>query len=377
MRIKGNLILPDGIRHGIVEFTEYIEGIYENGSAEIDFGDSFIGPGFIDIHFHGGMGESFNRCNNAGLKKILDYCVCHGTTSCLAGITTDEENAISKAVMKIKSYMKSGQNRKDKTAEVLGVHLEGPFLNPDMCGGMDPSKIVPANLPLFKKWENSGVIKLITIAPEMPGAGELIDYITQKKSCTISAGHTKAEYEQMQRVIENGVTHITHFYNAMTGFHHRKPGVAGAGIFSDATLELITDDIHVHPIMCKLVLKLKDPNKVCLVTDSVASAGLSNGEHMVDGRPVLVKGGSITLKSGVLAGSAHTMDRAVKNTTRFVDLHTAWMMASKTPAKEIGVLSERGELKVGNIADFAVLDNNLLPVATFIKGGQVWKSEEG
>jgi len=373
MRIKGNLVFPDEVRRGVIEFSEQIEGIYEDGAADLDFGDAFIGPGLIDVHFHGAMGENFNESDESGTKKILEYCLRHGTTSCLAGITTDTVECMSAAVVKIAAYMKSHKPG-GAFAELLGVHLEGPFLNPEVCGAMNPRLIIPAEIGLYQKWEDSGVVKMITLAPEQPGARELIAYIKSKDGCVVSAGHTNATYEQMREAALNGVSHVTHFYNAMTGLHHRQPGTAGGALFSDAALELITDDIHVHPAMCNLVYKLKKPEQVCLVTDSVAAAGLPDGEYEINSHTVFVSGGRNTLADGTLAGSSHTMDRAVKNTARFVPVNDAWTMASYTPAKELGLLGERGVLKPGNFADFAVLSETLLPEATFVRGKLAWKA---
>ena len=337
------------------------------------FGDSFVGPGFIDLHIHGAVGEGFNKCDEAGLRKILDYCACHGTTACLAGIMTDTVEATGKAVENISGYMKSSRNEDGTTAGLLGVYLEGPFLNPNVCGAMAPSLIIPADIGLFKQWEDSGVVRLITIAPEMPGARGLMEYVRSKGGCILSAGHTGAGYDEMLEAIGHGIGHITHFYNAMAGFHHRQPGAAAAGIFSDAVLELITDNVHVHPAMCKLVYMLKKRDQVCLITDSISTGGLPDGEYDVDGRTIYVKGGRNAFADGVLAGSSHTMDQAVKNTAGIVPVQDAWSMASYSPAKVLGLQHERGALKTENIADIAVLGSDLSPRATFIRGKMAWR----
>ena len=377
MKIKGTLVLKDGLqRDGIMEvekgvITAVYPAVKSSGKVDYDFTGHYVGPGFIDIHIHGALGKGFARCGSENYPLILDHCAAHGTTSVLAGIATSAKEVVDTALSSIKRYISDTQAKEAVTAKILGAHLEGPFLSPAVPGAMESSLIVPPSIAQYKQWEETGIVKMITIAPEVEGAKELIEYIFSKSCVIISAGHTKASYEQMNEAASWGVDHLTHFYNAMTGLKHREPGVAGAGLFNPAlTIELISDFIHVHPIMITLALRIKGINGICLVTDSVELAGMPNGVYR-DGNGVqrIVDDSKLTTATGALAGSSHTMDMAVHNLVACgAGVWEAWQMASHNPAKKLGLDDRLGVIIPGALADLAVLDDSLTCVAAAIEG---------
>ena len=259
----GSLVLPDGIlEQGVLGVeNERIEAVLRpdefDGAVDFDFGDSYVGPGFIDLHFHGCVGHEFTGGESAGFDKILAHCVKSGTTGVLAGIATAPFEKMKAATNMVQKYM-GEKNGCGRQAELIGVHLEGPFVNPTARGAMKPEWMLPPSVASYREFEESGVIRMITLAPELEGADDLIRYIAENSSVIVSAGHTRASCEQISRAAGFGVTHLTHLFNAMTGLHHRQPGAAGAGLFDDRlTVEIITDKIHVHPKMYELALKMK------------------------------------------------------------------------------------------------------------------------
>lgn len=380
IKIRGTLIYKDGMESdGVVEIENgVIAGAHpyskSDGRVDYDFSGQYIGPGFVDVHIHGANGADFVCGDGSAFKRILAYCAAHGTTSVLAALPASPANAIDAALAAIGCFMCEYEKEPLGCAAILGVHLEGPFINRDMPGAMDVDCILPPSLEQYRHWEKTGSLKMITLAPEVPGAREIIQYASRVPGMIVSAGHTKASYEEIVGAAGWGLNHLTHFYNAMTGLGHREPGAAGAGLFCpELTLELITDFIHVHPRMVALAWRIKGADSICLVTDSVELAGLPNGRYAdKKGAVKTMLDGKITTAGGTLAGSAHTLNRAVRNMTRCgAPIWEAWRMASYQPARKLKMEHIIGALKPGLRADLAVLDKDFLCTAAFIDGRKV------
>jgi N-acetylglucosamine-6-phosphate deacetylase len=250
------------------------------------------------------------------------------------------------------------------------VHLEGPYLNPDRCGAQDVRLIRRADREEALEFLDSGVIRLLALAPEYEENLWLIDECV-KRGITVSAAHTAASYEQMQTAAAHGVTQATHTFNAMTGLNHRQPGTVGAALtLPQISCELIADNIHVHPAVQKILLDVKSPSGVILITDAIRAAGLPEGEYMLDERSVSIQDGAVRLADGTLAGSILTMERALQNLCSATgrSLVELWVTSSLNAARAIGISSRKGSLEVGKDADLVLLDDSFQVHLTVVQG---------
>ncbi|MBO0961626.1 N-acetylglucosamine-6-phosphate deacetylase [Neobacillus sp. MM2021_6] len=335
-------------------------------------------PGFIDVHIHGVNGAD----TMDGTKEALDTMVAalpkEGTTSFLATTMTQEGKQIEKALENAGEYMQT-QPAYGK-AEILGLHLEGPFVNANKAGAQPIQHIVDPNLPLFKEWQqlSRGTIRLVTLAPEQPGGLEMIRYL-KDQGIIASIGHTDATFEQVNEAIEAGANHVTHLFNQMRGLHHREPGVVGAAFLrKELKAEIIVDGVHVHPEMVNLAFKNKQSDGLILITDSMRAKCLKNGMYDLGGQEVTVKDGKAVLADGTLAGSILKLGHAVKNILSYTgcSIEEAIEMASVNPAKQLNVFDRKGSIAVGKDADLVILDENLDVFMTFCRGKLSYKREE-
>jgi N-acetylglucosamine-6-phosphate deacetylase len=327
-------------------------------------------PGFIDLHVHGAMGHEVMDASPAGIEEMAQFYASHGVTSFLATTWTASREALIKALEVVEEM----QGRVRGGSTLLGVHLEGPYLHPARCGAQDVRLIRRAEREEALEFLKAGVIRLLALAPEFDENLWLIDECV-RRGITVSAAHTTANHEQMQRAVEHGVTHLTHSYNAMQPLGHRELGTIGAAMaFPQIRCELIADNIHVHPAAQKILVDVKTPSGVILVTDAIRAAGLQDGEYLLDERSVHIHEGAVRLPDGTLAGSVLTMERALQNVCAATGrpLEEMWVTSSLNAARAIGISSRKGSLEVGKAADLVLLDASFDVHLTITQGETVF-----
>lgn len=346
-------------------------GLY--GDNIIDAGGNYVSPGFVDIHIHGSSGFDTMDGTFEAINTISKSVAMHGTTSFLPTTMTEDKG-------KIKNAIKNVFDNKDRVegAEILGVHMEGPFINAKQKGAQDDKFILKPTVENFTEicGEYVNIVKLVTIAPEVDGALELIRYL-KEKNIIASVGHTDSTYDDVALGYKAGITHATHVFNAMKGFHHREVGTVGAVFDLDISAEVIADGIHsVFPAI-RALIRLKGKEKVNLITDAMMAANLRDGLYQLGGQDVYVKDGAARLKSGVLAGSTLTLDKAIKNILSNTDLSLpeSVALASYNNAKVIGVDDRKGLIKEGYDADIVIFDENIEIKKTIVGGKIVYEKK--
>jgi N-acetylglucosamine-6-phosphate deacetylase len=344
-----------------------------DGAETIDAGECVVAPGLIDLHCHGGMGFELGSGDEDSIAQVARYYASHGVTGFLAGLGSDRERTL-KSIAATVRY--ANGPRRASGAAVLGIHLEGPFIDPSHGGAFTPWSIAAPDLALFREYleAGEGFVKLVTLAPELPGVGPIIEEAVAR-GVVVSAGHSGATFAQMEAAVAAGVRNATHTFNAMRPFNHREPGIMGAALVDDRLMaEVIADGIHVHPASLKLLARAKGAERVCLVTDSVGAAGLPDGRYSFEGQEVFVADGSVRLADGTLAGSSLTMDQAVANMVAFgaANLEDALAMGSRNPARAIG-LNSKGRIEKGVDADLVALDRDMSVAWTMIGGELVYR----
>lgn len=375
------VVFPDSISEGMVLFSDRIKKIIKNNDDNIinekinqyqeiellDGSGSYLAPGFIDIHIHGVAGFDTMDASQEALSGIKQSLIQSGVTSFLATTMSMPVANIRNALNTVRDQMKN-EIIGSPGARIIGSHLEGPFLNKKYKGAQAEDNIVLPDIDLVKEFRD--VIKSVTVAPEVKGAEEFIMFLT-KHNIISSAGHTAANYDDIIRAQKWGLAHTTHLFNAMPGLHHRKPGIIGAVLTTDISVELIADFIHIHPAVLKLVLEAKDPDKIILVTDQMRAGSLNDGEYELGGQRVIVKDGAARLENGSLAGSVLRLDQAVRNIRKISDfpLNKIINMVTYNPAKLLGIEGEIGRIQEGKRADFVLL-NEKLEVREVYKDGQ-------
>ena len=339
----------------------------------VDFGDSVLVPGYVDIHMHGGAGLDLMRASVAELPRLGQFLVSHGVTGYFATTVAAPLDATCKALERLADAIESNEHADKSAAQArpLGIHLEGPFLSHKRRGVHPPEYLVEPTVPIFEKlWQAArGQVRMMTIAPEIPGAMEVIAEAARRNVC-VSIGHSDAELPVARQAVQAGAHHATHTFNAMRPLDHRNPGIIGEVLSNDAmTADIIIDGIHVSPEVVEIFLRAKGPERAVLITDAISAAGMPDGRYELGPIQVEVKNGKCTAGDS-LAGSVLTMDQAVRNVTRFSHwtLREAVRAATLNPAQAAGLSSSHGKLVAGAEATFVVLSPSGDVLKTIVGG---------
>jgi N-acetylglucosamine-6-phosphate deacetylase len=343
-------------------------------NRRIDARGSLLLPGFVDLHVHGAVGREVMDADPDGLREMARFYARHGVTAFLATTWTASRESIRRALEAVHEVM----GQVPGGATILGAHLEGPYLNPKKTGAQDVRLIRRADRGEALEFLDSGLVRLLALAPEFPENLWLIDECV-RRGITVSAAHTEAGLEELSVAVERGLRHVTHCYNAMRPLGHRDLGTVGAVMaLPQLNAELIADTIHVHPEAMKILVDVKQPSRVILVTDAIRGAGMPEGDYPIDERVVTIRDGAARLPDGTLAGSILTMDQALKNIVQASDrpLEEAWPMSSLNAARAIGVSARKGSLEAGKDADLVLLDEAFQVMLTVAEGEVVFESGE-
>jgi len=348
----------------------------ENASI-VDFGAATLAPGFVDIHIHGGAGLDVMCASQAELPRLNKFLAAHGVTgyfpTTVAAPLDQTCSALDRLADAIEAAESSAPNGDTAQARPLGIHLEGPFLSHKRRGVHPPDCLLPPTLATFERLRQAsrGHVRMITIAPEIPGAMEVITEAARRNVC-VSIGHSDAEFPVAQAAVQAGAHHATHTFNSMRPLDHRDPGII-AEVLTDRrmTADIIVDGIHVAPAVVKLFLQAKGEERAVLITDAISATGMPDGPYQLGPIQVDVKDGKCTA-DGKLAGSVLTMDRAIRNVTEFAgwSLQNAVRAATLNPARVVGVDQQHGFLAPGAEANFVVLGPNGEVQKTIVRGRQ-------
>ena len=346
------------------KIIDIVEDVILSDSDNIEIIDAkgaYVSAGFIDLHIHGSGGADVMDATPEALETLSTTLLQTGTTSFLATTMTMSTQDIEDALENIKNY------GADVTgAKIIGVHLEGPFINSSKHGAQDKNYVQEPNFNLIKNYMNE--VKMITLAPEVEGAEDFVKQMTKKYPHVIlSVGHSEVSYDDVMKSFKWGISHVTHLFNAMPSYHHRKPGLVGAVFDADVTCDIIADLVHTHPSTLELTQKLKG-DKLILITDAMRAGCMKSGSYDLGGRKVEVSEGKALLEDGTLAGSVLKMNDALYNMKKHTSMSLVEVIntVTKIPASKLNI--KKGELKVGYDADIVIFDENFDIVKTIVSG---------
>ena len=374
MRITGGEVFD--LEAGFVQRDVCTDGaLLSEASGDgqtLDASGCYVIPGLVDVHFHGYVGEDFSDATPEGLQKMADFELSQGVTYlCPAGMTLPEDQltAICQNAANHKAHTAGG-------AEVVGVHLEGPFLSTAKKGAQNGEFLHDPDVPMLKRLQDAaqGCVKLVTVAPEQPGAMEFIRAAVEM-GVTVSVGHTVADYDTAMAAFAAGASHATHLYNGMPSLHHRTPGVIAAAFDSPGVqAELICDGVHIHPAMVRLAFRLFGKERMILISDSLRAAGMPDGEYPFGGQMIEVHGNRATIAGHpeTLAGSVTSLMGCLRQAAAFgIPLADAVRACTYNPAQSIGIDGRAGTLDIGKEASLVLLDKSDLSIRKVLFRGTV------
>ena len=375
--INGKIVLPDSVvSDKALAFdtkTGKIVGLVDSipsGADVIDAAGNYVAPGLVDIHIHGYLGEDTCDAKPEGIKKMAFGVAKNGVTSFLPTTMTvakDEIIAALNAVRSVKEESKTWDG-----AEIIGVHAEGPFINPSKKGAQAEENILTPDADFII--ENADIITSVTLAPEMDKDHKCIKKLAAESNVLVSMGHTDASFDAAMSAARDGVNHATHLFNAMSALAHRNPGVVGAALASDnVSVEVIADTFHINPGLYSIIAKVKG-DKMVIITDCTRAGGMPDGEYSLGGQPIFLKGIECRLADGTIAGSVLKLNDGVRNVLAHTSLpvNEVFKMASLNPAAAIHCDGRIGSLEVGKDADIIIADENISIVRTIKKGRTIY-----
>lgn len=369
--INGRIVLRDRIVDGaVLLYDEKIRGISQTvpeGAEIIDACGGYVAPGLIDLHIHGYLGKDVCDGDPESIRTIASGIVANGVTGFLPTTMTVDMKVIRRALEVCRDLKE--ESKSWNGAAILGCHAEGPFINAKKKGAQDEKYILKPDAAFVKEYAD--IIKEITLAPETDDDFAAIREIAADTDVLVSMGHTDADYDTAFRATENGVRHATHLFNAMTALAHRNPGVVGAAMNTDVSVELIVDTFHVNPALYPIVAALKG-DKLCFITDCLPAGGLPEGQYTLGGQVFVSKGIECRLLDGTIAGSILRLNKGVWNVYTNSDLPLWYCVAcaSLHPAAALGIDSAKGSIEVGKDADIIITDGEF-NVKKTIMGGTV------
>ncbi len=378
-------MLPDRIldRKALL-FNRRILGVIDEDKAPsgpdveiIDAGGLYVTPGLIDVHSHGCAGEDATTSDGEGIRKMCRFVVENGVTSWLPTLVTSPLDMMSLAFERFRAQREESRGSEEDWggAEILGVNMEGPFINPVRKGAHLPEYIKAPDADYALRYKD--IIVLLTIAPEMEGGMEFVRRIVEESDIRLAMGHTAGTYDEAVAAFDAGVSEVTHLFNAMTGIHHRDPGTAGAALARhNVYCELIADTFHIHKGLFQLVADAKK-DRLVLITDSLRATGLPDGEYDSGGQRVRVEGIRCLLPNGTIAGSVLRLNQGVRNLYENTDLpfEKAVAAASLNPARAIGVENRKGSIEPGKDADLVLMDSKCNVYKTFVRGVKCYEKQ--
>jgi N-acetylglucosamine-6-phosphate deacetylase len=368
--LSGPTVLPDAtigeatlqVEQGVI--TRVVPGL--DSSADL-VPRGYIAPGFVDLQVNGAYGLDFTT-DGGSVAEVAARLPETGVTSFLPTLITSPFEDYSEQVGNVRRASLDATG-----AKVLGIHLEGPYLNPVKCGAHNPALLRTVDVDEIVRWAGGDMIRIVTLAPELPGALEAVRRL-RHRGIVVSAGHSNATFDEALAGLHAGITWGTHLFNAMSALGHREPGLSGALLASRVPCGLIADGIHVHPAMVKLAFQIKGADGLTLVTDAMAAMGMPPGRYKLSDREVIVDSASARLADGTLAGSILAMDQAVRNAIEFTHCSPgeAITMATATPARLLG-LERKGRIAPDCDADLVLLDQALHVTHTIVAGQVVYQ----
>ncbi|MET0521667.1 MAG: N-acetylglucosamine-6-phosphate deacetylase [Jiangellaceae bacterium] len=367
---NARLVTPGGIVDGWLETAAATITAFGPGEparpADRDVAGQWVVPGFVDIHVHGGAGADFTTGSPEQARRIIALHRRHGTTTMLASLVTADVETMAASIDALAGLVDEG--------ELAGIHLEGPFLAPARRGAHDAGLLRAPEPDVVDRLVSAGPtrVRLVTLAPEQPAAIDAVRRLVDF-GVVVAVGHTDATYDQTRAAIDAGAAVGTHLFNAMRPVLHREPGPVPALLEDDrVTVELICDGVHLHPATIRWVLRTASAQRVALVTDAMAAAGVGDGDYVLGHLTVRVRDGVARQPDGTIAGSTLTMDRAFRCVVDAgASVEEAVTMASTTPAEALGLADEIGSITVGRGADLVVLDRTLHVAAVMVKGSWI------
>jgi len=360
---------------GLITYVGPTEGAPRLHGLRLDMRNRIVVPGFIDVHVHGGKGITLGGSLDIGndLQAYSNWVASNGVTGFLCSIAAPDAPGLVEMVKIFAEELDKGVSG----AEALGLHLEGPFINVEKKGAFNSSWLrapsvdeARAVLEVGRGW-----IRQVTMAPELPGVKD-VENLFRAQGVVVSLGHSNADYARARAALRGNYTHVTHTFNAQRGFHHREPGVSGAVMASDeVTAELIADTVHVHPGAMKALWRCLGTERVVLITDAMAGAGLADGVYELLGHTVTVTDGTARLADGTIAGSTAVLNECVRNVRDHagVPLAAAVQMASLNPARAIGLACRLGSIALEKDASLTVIDDDLNVSLSMVRGEIVYQ----